>query len=769
MKRPALSIAAACLGLSVAALIASVDPAMAEAAEAASHDLPAVTVDAPKERPKPAPARARPAAQATRVRKVEVKPRKRPSNTTARRSSPPVTAVAAPQATPGRPIDAQSPKGPGVGFSATRTTTATKTDTPILETPQSISVVTRDQIRDIGAQTITEAISYSAGVTPSPFGFDSRYDTFLIRGFQTDTVGLYRDGLREANAPFARFRNEPNDVDRIEILRGPPSVLYGSSNPGGLVNLVSRTPEERNFGDIDVDFGSFNEKQTHFDVNTAVGTGGNVWLRVDGLFRDSDTQVLGAPNNRANISPSLKIDFDNQTTLTLLGTYAGNRTSMWPYSVHTANNFVYNARAGDPSFDTLNQNQYSFGYQFEHKFNDVFTAHQNFRIGHVGFDGGFVDQNNPVVPPETLVTRYDGRFTDDLRSTEVDTNLQAKFATGPVKHTALVGLDYFHQAYNELFQLGGPAPTLDLLNPISQAGFGTGPLVPPTTPVAKTFQQLDQLGVYGQEQAVLGGLHLTLGGRHDQATTNTDNLLANSTVSADDARWTGRAGALYLFDNGLAPYTSYSTSFLPQPGTTAESTPFKPTTGKQIEAGAKYAPKGWNSTFTASYFHINQDNVTTTDPANPMFSIQTGEVRSQGLELEAVIGLARGLNGIASYTNTDARTVQSNNIDLGKVPVAVPRNQAGAFLDYTIPYGQLKGFGGGAGVRYFGGNWADLGNTLRNDAITAVDLQGHYDTGKLRFQVSVRNLADQRVSVCNSGNCTFSEARIVLGSLTARW
>jgi iron complex outermembrane receptor protein len=194
-----------------------------------------------------------------------------------------------------------------------------------------------------------------------------------------------------------------------------------------------------------------------------------------------------------------------------------------------------------------------------------------------------------------------------------------------------------------------------------------------------------------------------------------------------------------------------------------------PTTGELFEGGIKYQPVGINALVTASVFQITKNNVSTTDPNNTLFSVQTGQVRSRGFEIEGQLSLANGLNALGSFSYTDVLVTQSNGIDLGKVPVGVPAYQAAAFLDYTQQRGRLAGLGGGAGIRYIGETWADTGNTFKNSGTTAVDLTLHYDFEKFGLAVVARNVFDQEVPICNSGNCTLSQGRTLLGTLTARW
>jgi iron complex outermembrane receptor protein len=286
-------------------------------------------------------------------------------------------------------------------------------------------------------------------------------------------------------------------------------------------------------------------------------------------------------------------------------------------------------------------------------------------------------------------------------------------------------------------------------------------------------QTLEQVGLYAQDQMALGGWRLTIGGRQDFSELASSSNLSTVVAESSPNKFTGRAGLLYLFDNGLAPYLNYATSFLPQTGTTAPQrggTPFAPTTGESFEAGIKYQPLGWNSYFTATWYNLTKDNVLTTDPVfGANYSVQAGQIRSRGTELEAVMALSPGVKSIASYSYTDATVTRSNGLDLGKVPIGVPTQQAALFLDYTWQSGTLAGFGGGAGVRWIDETWADDVNTIKNPAITGIDAGIHHDFRDYRLAVNARNLLDDRVAICNGGNCTFTQGRTVLGSLTARW
>jgi iron complex outermembrane recepter protein len=728
----------------------------AHEAVAQTTQLPPVTVDAPKGRT--VTAMAKPGNQARR-------------SSAARRNSGARGAgtAASGQGGSNNTATRETATGPVNGYVATRSATGTKTDTPLLVTPQSISVVTADQIRDTGAQTVGQALSYSAGVQTQPFGFDARYDQFLIRGFTANQFGQYQDGLRQGNGTFAYYGNEPYGLERIEVMRGPSSVLYGANEAGGMVNMVSKMPLERMLNEVGLDIGNFDRYQGRFDFSGPVKGNDNILYRFTGLFRDSGTQVLGAPDDRYFFAPSVTLKISDDTRITFLSQFEKNRTSMWPYYLRLPTVGVTNIRLGDPSFDALTQTQESVGYRFEHDFNNSATFRQNVRVGHVDWQGEFVDAAS--LTGNTL-NRYAGLFREALTTANADNQLELKLATGPVAHTVLTGVDYFWQSAGFNQALSATAPSLNLLNPVYGAG-----TVGTFSPINATYQTLSQLGIYAQDQMVWGGWHLTLGGRQDFAELASTNELSTAKTfgvktESDPNKFTGRAGLLYLFDNGVAPYVNYATSFLPQTGVSAASRgsqPFAPTTGESFEGGVKFQPKGWNSYVTAALFDMTKNNVLTTDPLNTGFSVQTGQIRSRGVELEAVASLSNGLKGIASYSYTDARVTASNGTDLGKIPIAVPNNMAAIWADYTTPSGPLAGLGGGLGLRYTGRTWADTINTIRNPEIYALDAAVHYEYQIYRFEVNARNLLDQRVGICNAGSCTFSLGRTILGSMTVRW
>ncbi len=809
-QRPALQgkrvlgVAAVAILAPACAVTAFSVPAWAQATS-----LPAVTVQAPAPKPaatrpvvkKPAPAR----------REVAARPRRAPVRT-ARRPEPVPTAPAAPafptvasdpaareqgtasqevsvqgapgQGTPGQPAipgPQAAALGPIDGYVPRVSQSGTKTSTPLIRTPQSISVIGSEQIADQGAQTLVEATRFTSGVVSETFGNDTRNDFLLIRGFPAQVTGYFLDDLQLVSPGFATFRLEPFNLERIEVLKGPASVLYGGSDVGGIVNGVSKRPPLEAHGLVEVAVDNYGNAFQHFDVGGPVSPGPNnhLYYRVEGVHRDGDTQVAFTPADRLSIAPSLTYAPDAATNLTLLGSYEKDRTrgeNFLPYvgSVTPASfgRIPTSTFLSDPNIDTFQRNQALIGYAFDHRFNDAFTVRQNLRYSDLrindrtNFGNGYdAFSANPAVDLE----RFNFNTTPHLTEFAVDTQGEARFRTGPVANVALAGIDYkrFNFADREGFALG---PDIDVTAPV----YGTTPLISNTSFV-NNFNTQDQLGEYLQEQARYGHFTLVLSGRHDTLTSVLDNdNLATKTSSTKDAL-TGRVGLIYTTDGGLAPYATYATSFEPQIGTnnsTATPTLLQPQRGELTEVGVKYQPVGSNLSFTGALFNLTETNVLTTDPANSLISLQVGQERSRGFELEAQGSLTDGLKILAAYTGYQIRDIADLNTALiGKVPVGTPQNFGSLFLDYTLQTGLLKGLGAGAGVRYFGGSFADQANTLGVPSYALADFDAHYERGHWRAQFNITNAFDKTfVSTCSSANACFYGQKVrSLFSLAYRW
>ena len=462
----------------------------------------------------------------------------------------------------------ESARGRVKGLVAQRNSGGTKTDTSLLETPQSVSVVTRDQMDSQGATTLVESLRYTPGIVAQYGNTDLRLDWLTLRGFTPPA--RYLDNLR---LPFgargySQPRIEPWGLERVEVVKGPSSVLYGQSTPGGLINMVSKRPTTETIRKIEVQLGSHNRKQTAFDFGGAVDADG-VWsYRLVGLHREANTSYDYVSEKKTYFAPSLTFQPDAATRITLLAHYqsldspggggapalpAAGTLDTTRYAALPTRTFV-----GEPSYDRFNNRQRFVGYEAEHKLNDTFTLRQNLRYGKVD---AYTQRIQAVClsacNPSSLL-RYAWAFPEQAELLTVDTQVQADFSTGPVRHTVLGGVDYSDEkaSFDETnlriitrpFNAYAPAFGLDS---------GTIPAV-----ATHIDQKRRQTGLYLQDQMHFDRWSVVLAGRHDRADTNTRTLTTatNRTAITDqhDGKFTGRAALMYSFDNGVVPYLSYS-------------------------------------------------------------------------------------------------------------------------------------------------------------------------------------------------------------------
>ncbi|MFT4117871.1 TonB-dependent siderophore receptor [Bradyrhizobium sp.] len=663
---------------------------------------------------------------------------------------------------------------------------ATKSATPLVETPQSISVVTKQQIEDQQPQNVREALRYTPGLVSEYRGAGgTRYDTILYRGFGggVNYDYSYLDQLRLLGANYLVPQIDPYMLDRIEVLKGPASVLFGQGNPGGLVNLVSKLPTAQPFHEVIVQGGTYGRIQGGFDFGGPIDKEATWLYRLTGIGRMADSQVDFAKEQRVAIAPAITYRPDADTSITLLAKYQhdpyGGYFGFLPAAgtvlpLANGSRIPRNFFDGSPQYDQFDRTEASIGYKFDHRFDNMFSVASSLRYMHLDLDYKSVftsprglnttDPNNPSLYRSAIFNRSHG----DALTT--DNHGEINLATGPVLHKILVGVDYQQLNYAEV-QGSGTAPSLSIYNPDYSLAIPT-----PSTTVDAT-QLLRQVGLYVQDQIRIERLTLLTGVRQDWADNDRTDRLSPPAVYQLDKATTWRTGAIYNFDSGLAPYVTYSTSFQPNSGADVSGNLFKPTTGQQIEGGVKYQPVGYNALLTAAVYDLTQQNVLVTDPANTNFNIQTGEVRTRGLELEARATVQPGWSWIASYAYMDNINTISTTAQ-GKHPTYVPDQTAGIWQDYTFQSGQLAGFGFATGVRYVGRSFADAANTITVPSVLLFDAAVHYDFG-VRFptlrgwraQVNAQNLFDKTyVSACATATkCFYGLGRTVVGTLAYRW
>ncbi|WP_448943180.1 TonB-dependent siderophore receptor [Klebsiella oxytoca] len=676
----------------------------------------------------------------------------------------------------------EDPTAPLKGIVATRTLSATKTAAEIVKTPQSVSVVTRDQMRALDVTSVSQALRYSAGVFTEYRGSSNRNDEVFVRGFSY--VPKFLDGLSYgATASSQTGTFDPWLLERVELVRGPASVLFGQVNPGGLIAMTSKRPVSQPIHELQFRTGNHHLAEGAFDFGGPLSDDGRLLYRLNGIARTQNSQVEDYKETRMAIAPALTWYPDDATRMTLLTSYqkdpdAGYRNFLPRYGTVESVDGSYIPRdfnVSDPSYNQSWREQTMIGYEFEHQPDDTFTLRQNARYATIKQKYRYLVYSSSPANSSVLSRRaqYETRQTDEFG---IDNQLEAKFASGQVAHTVIGGLDYKTSKDKQyLGRAGGSQYDLDWRSPT----YGVSVDESAFSPATNEQQNLDQAGVYVQDQLSWQNWELLVSGRYDWAEVRTTDFTDASSTQQNDNKFTWRTGLLYAFDFGLSPYISYSTSFEPnlQTNRAPGVGPFDPSEGKQVEVGVKYQPDP-NALITLALYDLTQSNVATYNSAAGWFE-NSGKVRSKGVEAEAHATLFENLNLIASYTYTDAETVNTTVVGTeGKTPARIPTHMASAFTSYTLPDGALKSLTAGVGVRYIGTSYGDAKNTFKVPAVDLYDAMVSYELGELnsslkgaQVQFNVNNIADTRyVASCASDSaCFYGIGRTVTATVSYAW
>ncbi|SFK01806.1 TonB-dependent siderophore receptor [Methylophaga sulfidovorans] len=656
--------------------------------------------------------------------------------------------------------------GPVSGYVAKRSITAAKADIPLIETPQAVNVVTADEIEIHNAESLNQVLQYTPGVVP--MGADNTTsDGMIIRGFNvTGSSPIYLNGSKLPRNTFSGV-SEPYAMERIEVLKGPASVLYGNAAPGGIVNMVSKLPETETKRELKVQAGSFDRRQLAGDFTGALTDDGSLSYRFTGLYRDSDTMTDHVPDDRKFGQFSLRWQPSEDTSLTLLANYQHNET-VFVYGLPSQGTVEHNINGhidrdlfvGEPDFNKFDTRNQTLGYLFSHHINDALTFRQN-----VIYYNAETDYNDIYIgsldSSQRLLSRGAYIRHDENRTFTIDNQFEAKWDWGNTEHTTLVGMDYEKNQF-ERIQYSGNVAALDIYNPV----YGSTVLMS-NSPARSTAESSKKLGLYAQEHLKIADKWvIMLGGRYDNFKSDTDNKLTGTSSNNDDHAYTGRAGLVYLFDNGFASYVSYSESFEPVLGQGASGVSFKPTEGQQYEAGLRFQPEGAPYSVSASVYKLTQKNVSTTDLVNPKFLVQEGEVESKGFELEAKASLNQW-NFTAAYAYIDNEVTKSNNGSEGNRTNNVPRNMASFWTDYQF-VNVLKGLGAGAGIRYIGETY-NIANTVEAPGYTVVDAVVNYSLSpEWKLALNINNLFDKRYATCSYA-CFYGVERSATLTASYNW
>jgi iron complex outermembrane receptor protein len=677
-----------------------------------------------------------------------------------------------------------TPVGPDAGYVAKLTRAGTKTSTPLNEIPQSISIVTREQMADQNVQSMQDALRYTAGVRAEMYGVDNRGDWFTIRGGSEGSVML--DGRRRPlSGYYGNVRDEPYAYERLEVLRGPSSIMAGQNGPGGVVNLVSKRPQAEAQREIGVQLGNYEYKQLNVDLTGPLNQDGTLLYRLVALGRDTDTQVDHTSDERQFIAPSLTWRPNAETSLTLFTEYqrdeSNNTTGYFPWvgTILPApyGQIPWDTFIGEPAWDSYGGKRQRIGYELEQQLTDEWQLRHGLRYEHVDghlrgmytlFDGTADPFDSEFLADNRSVNRMWFASDTDTSVTSTDVLLEGHLNLGGMQHTLLVGADAFWwREVNPYLQ--DAATPLDVYTPT----YGTFDL-PPLDFVAGGNDvpiHTRQVGLLVQDQVKINERWIVMGGlRYDDLKATIEG---EPEPDVDENAISKRFGVVFLAGNGWAPYVSYSESFEAQTGRGADAQPFKPKRAAQFEAGVRWSSPDERVMATGAVYHLKEKNRLTPDPNNPLFEVEGGEFTTKGLELEVVASLTKW-DLIASYTFTDAKQTASSNpatdAYLGKRPHSIPEHAAAAWAVRRFSIGEVDGFRVGAGVRYIGETW-DGGDLMAVPSYTLVDALLGFDQGKWRYALNATNLFDKKyIATClERGDCWYGERRQVMASASYRW
>nr|WP_315257387.1 TonB-dependent siderophore receptor [uncultured Duganella sp.] len=641
-------------------------------------------------------------------------------------------------------VEIAGQRADGVGYAA-RNSSSTKSDLSLLETPQSISVLTRDLLDARAVTTLNEALQTSAGVTSGNWGRRG-WDDFIIRG-QRASESLYIDGVKRGQNQFVG--QDVFGVERIEILKGPASINFGMVQPGGLVNMVSKRPRKDAFAEIGATYGSNDFKQLDFDIGRPLSDNGKAAVRINGMWSDQNDPLDYVYFKKRYIAPSVSLDFGPETDFTILSSYAEReylRSQGAPVKGTLLPNrngaFNRDQFTGEPGFGPYNSRQAAIGYSLTHRFGDGWKLAQNFRFQQFDMDGRFVSLG-ALAADETTQARSGS--IQDVQGTNraLDTYVERAFDLGGQRHTIMAGLDL----NDDQVRNGATSCRIASLNLYAPTYYQ-----PYTCNAARNSQNTTTVtyaALYLRDQIALNDqLNLSLSARHDRSKNTLYNELNNRTTEQRNNATTGSAALLYRLTPNVSPYISYATSFLPVSGADFFGAQFKPEEGKQAEIGAKFEYDNGRLTGAVALYDLKRKNVTTADPDPahiailPSAQVQTGEERTKGFEAELNADLRNGWDVQAALALINGRVTEDNAGNVGKRLQNVPRQSASLSTRYRFRGGALHGLSAGAGLRYEAKKTGPA-VSYTVPGYTAVDANLGYDAGRYRVTLTVKNLFDR--------------------------
>ena len=617
--------------------------------------------------------------------------------------------------------------------------TGTRTNSPISDVPQSIQVIPRQVIEDKQATSVQETVDNVSGVTFLG-NDDGQGLNFAIRGF--DNAPVLRDGNRiysEQGIP------EVANLETVEVLKGPASVLYGDLQPGGLINLVSKKPLAQPFYEAQIQVGNRSFFQPSFDISGPLTTDGKLLYRLNALYRNEDSfRNLENRLERLFIAPSFTWQVSKNTNITFNLEYTKDDEPIDFGTVAFGNGIadIPPERVITNPEDNFERRELNFGYNLEHRFNENWKIKNAFRYTNYEYDSSLLAFPDELNEETGILTRFwaEEDLGNDLFS--LNTNLEGKFTTGSIKHNLLFGVDLIRGEFNRFVRFDPTSPfEIDIFNPDYSA---FRPALEDVPLVEDSTIKADRLGIYLQDQIYFSNNLILLAGlRYDTIKqTRTDNF-ADSEATQNDDSLNPRIGIVYKPNDTVSLYASYSRSFNPNNVTDADGDFLEPEEGEGFEVGVKTELIKDKLSATLAYFDITKQNVATSDSENPFSSVASGEQKSKGVELDIIGEISPGLKVIASYAYIDGKITEDNDSEIiGNNLPGIPENSASLWTTYEIQKGNLQGLGFGLGLKYLGARKGDLANSFEVEDYLTVDAAIFYKRNNWRAALNFKNLFD---------------------------
>ncbi|MBE9193034.1 TonB-dependent siderophore receptor [Gloeocapsopsis crepidinum LEGE 06123] len=625
------------------------------------------------------------------------------------------------------------------------TTTATRTDTPIVETPQSIQAIPREFIEDQSASDLGDVTRNVAGLNQF-----SVYQDFALRGFRISDESVLYNGLR--GNPYNFFTNSPilSNVERVEVLQGPASVLYGQLQPGGLINIITRQPEADPSTEIRGIAGSYEQFGIQFDSTGSVDTEGQLLYRFNAVHLGADSFRDFQSSDYFQIAPSLTWSINDRTTLALTGEwFDDSRRGQRDRGIVAPGGNLFavpiSFTVNEPD-DRAGSNGYAIQLSLNHAFTEDWQLNATGRFARGEYFNRYHNPTNLLDDLQTITRDYrDQKFISN--SFAADIYAVGEFATGSLNHRLVIGADTTIQNntqdgfFADPIEDGGDVPALDIFNPI----YGQANPDNYTLLFDRSRDQLRQYGIYLQDQIQFSDRWQALLGLRYDFFDNESNFRGDfgfGESSFSDTALTLRGGVVYEPVDNLFLYTSYSQGFVPQSETQQgpdRGGPFDPEQSWQIEVGAKASVFDNRLTATLATYYIIRENLLVSDPVDFDRLLQIGEARSQGVEVVLVGRITDDWSLSANYAYNDAEVTRDIDSSLvGRQLENAPRHSAALWTRYNFPN---TGFGIAGGLRYVDDR-PTFNESVQLPSYVVFDAALFYSLRELQLAINFDNIFD---------------------------